>query len=70
VADASAGTLRHIDADGRVTTVAGRARQAAFVDADGLEARFGSPLSLGSGLNTGSLCSCRVASRCRPAWAR
>ncbi len=55
VADAGAGTLRRIDADGRVTTLAGRARQAAFVDADGMEARFGSPLSLGSGLSGGLL---------------
>jgi hypothetical protein len=49
VVDQVGGTLRRIEADGRVSTVAGRALQAAFVDGDGMDARFGWYSILGSG---------------------
>lgn len=41
--------LRRIESDGRVTTLAGLPRQAAFVDAVGLAARFGWHFNLGTG---------------------
>ena len=53
VVDQVGGTLRRIEADGRVSTVAGLARQAAVVDADGMDARFGGYSILGSGWDGG-----------------
>ena len=47
--DQVGGTLRRIEADGRVSTVAGRALQSALVDADGMDARFGGYSILGGG---------------------
>jgi sugar lactone lactonase YvrE len=49
VVDQGMHTLRRIEADGRVTTLAGLARQEAFVDGVGLAARFGWYFNLASG---------------------
>ncbi len=49
VADSGNHTLRRIDPEGTVTTLAGTAGQAGFVDATGYEARFDTPTALALG---------------------